>query len=153
MYRSQVEIRRVFDVHVPPEAAFAYFSDPNRAFERFAPDFVVRWAGPIQPGTMFQIDAPNPADSCDGVVDTYDPPRHLAYRIWVRKAPDRGGVVKIEVEPTRLGASVAAVMETKMSRTMELAAKVMRPWLAFQARRGTRKLVRALEVEYGAAPD
>lgn len=146
-----MKIRRVFTVRVPPKAAFAFFSDPGRAFDRLASTYHVTWKGPIEPGATFELVAPNPADHCAGVVEDYEPPRHLRYRLWVKDHPERGGVVMMDFEDTGEATEVAAVVETRMSPLLELAANFLRPWLAVQANRGTRKLVRSVESDYRAA--
>ena len=147
-YSREVRMRRQFDVPVRPEEAFEFFSDPNRAFERSASAYRVTWSGPIATGARFWLDAPDPKDNCDGIVDAFEPPGQLAFRLWVRDHPDRGGTATYRFEPTEAGTRVDGVAETHMSRTLELAAALLRPLLALQARRGTRKLVGAIEAAY-----
>lgn len=147
-YSREVRIRRQFDVPVRPEEAFEFFSDPNRAFERLASAYRVTWSGPIATGARFRLDAPDPNDSCDGILDASEPPVQLAFRLWVRDHPDRGGTATYRFEPTEAGTRVDGVAETHMSRTLEIAAALLRPFLALQARRGTRKLVGAIEAAH-----
>ena len=56
-----MERRESFEVRVPIEVAFDFFSDPSQAFERRAPQFRVRWEGSIGSGSTFAIDGPNPS--------------------------------------------------------------------------------------------
>jgi uncharacterized protein YndB with AHSA1/START domain len=139
-------MRQEFDVRVPTDAVFAFFADPNHAFERLAPQLQARWDGPIGAGTAFHLEAPNPRDHCDGVVDALDPPRRLSYRLWRRTDPGSGGTVTMEFEPTAGGTHVLGVVTTRMNGTaLEVASHLLRPLLARQARRGTAGLIRELE--------
>lgn len=45
---------------------------------------------------------------------------------------------------------VIAEIDTQMGRLLELGAWALRPWLAFQAGRGTQVLIGTLESEYRA---
>jgi uncharacterized protein YndB with AHSA1/START domain len=143
-------MRRSFQVRVPPDVAFAFISDPGRAFETL-PGYRVEWSGPIQPGATFIMVPPNPGDAAEGIVDEFEPPRHLSYRLWVRTHAERQGSVTMDFSPTADGTEVAAEINTQMGRLLELGAWALRPWLALQARRGTRVLVGILESEYRAA--
>jgi uncharacterized protein YndB with AHSA1/START domain len=143
-------MQQAFEVRVPPAIAFEFFSDPNHAFQRLAPQHRVTWDGPIRPGARFRLDSPNPADRCDGEVHIYEPPHRVSYRVWLRDRPDREGTAIIRFEPTADGTLVSGVMTASMSRLLELAARLLKPALAIQARRGTRRLIRMLESEYQA---
>ena len=141
---------RRFAVRVPAEIAFAYFSDPGRAFDRLAPQYHVTltWSGPIERGATFELRAPNPHDNCTGVVEEFQRPRHLSYRLWVTDDPERGGVVTMDFEGKTDTTEVEATIETRMSPGYEVAASLLRPLLVLLARRGIKKQVRILEEDY-----
>jgi uncharacterized protein YndB with AHSA1/START domain len=144
-----VEVRQEFDVRVPADAAFAFFADPNHAFERLAPQLRARWDGSLGPGTTFRLEAPNPRDNCDGVVDDLDPPRRLSYRLWRRSDPDSAGTVTMEFEPTADGTHVVGVITTRMNgAALGVASRLLQPLLAIQARRGKAALIREVERYY-----
>ena len=143
-------MRHEFEVRVPADAAFAFFSDPNRAFERSGSNLHVRWLEPIGPGARYQVDAPNPADDCDGVVDAYEPSRRLSIRMWSRRHPDRGGTTTLEFEPTPTDTLVKGILSTESSRSLELGALLLKPLLAGLSRRGMRRMAAVLEADYEA---
>jgi uncharacterized protein YndB with AHSA1/START domain len=140
-------MQQQFEARVDPAAAFAFFANPERAFELFGPQFSVTWDGPIAAGTAFHVDTPNPTDRTDGVVEVFDPPHALAYRMWVKDHPDRGGEVTMTFEPTATGTRVRSATETRMTGALQVGAHLIRPWLAMRARQGTKRLIAALEAE------
>jgi uncharacterized protein YndB with AHSA1/START domain len=142
-----VKIRHEFEVRVPPDGAFGFFSDPNRAFERLGTNLHVRWLEPIGPGARYEVDAGTHGDSYEGVVDRYEPPRRLRIRMWTRAQPDRGGTTEMEFEPTPTGTLVRATLSTEMGRFLELGAFVIRPLLSRQSRRGMERMASILEAD------
>jgi uncharacterized protein YndB with AHSA1/START domain len=141
-------MRRAFEVRIPPQAAFSFFSDPNLAFERMASQFRVVWLDPIAGGSRFRLEAPNPRDICEGLVESYEPPNRLVFRIWPRDHPDRAGVAAYQFVPTPGGTRVVGSGVTQMGPILQLAAAVLKPLLAVVARRGERRLIQAAESAY-----
>lgn len=144
-----MEMRQSVEVRVPREVAFAFFSDPSRAFAT-APELRFTWDGPIQAGTGFHFDSRDAMDSCDGVVESYDAPGHIALRMWSRDHPERAGSVAVDFASTEAGTRVEALVATEMNHSLQLAAAILRPWLAWQSRRGMKRLVGILEAEHRA---
>lgn len=147
-----MDVHQQFELRVPIEAAFEYLSDPNRAMELLDPRFRVEWQGPMAVGTAFHLVAPNPKDHFDGAVDEFDPPRRVAYRMWVTSEPARRATVQMDFMPTASGTRIVGTATMTGRGAAERAAQwVIRPFLAIVQRRGARKLVRAIESDYAAA--
>lgn len=143
-----MERRESFEVRVPIEVAFDFFSDPSQAFERRAPQFRVRWEGSIGSGSTFAIDGPNPKDRTEGVVDAYEPPRRFVARMWLTRDPQLGGTISLTFAATPEGTLVSATSSTRMGALAELVTRVGWLILAIPARRGRNALVRGLEAEF-----
>jgi carbon monoxide dehydrogenase subunit G len=147
-----MEMRHEFEVRLPVEAAFGYLSDPNRAMELLDPRFRVEWEGSMAVGATFHLVAPNPKDHFDGVVEEFDQPRRVAYRLWSSIEPARGGTVQMDFAPTASGTRVVGITTTTLKGTAEnVAQRLMRPALVILFRRGTKKLIRAIESAYQAS--
>jgi uncharacterized protein YndB with AHSA1/START domain len=147
-----MEMRHEFELRLPVETAFDYLSDPNRAMGLLDPRFRVEWEGPMEVGATFHLVAPNPKDHFDGVVEEFDRPRRVAYRMWVTSEPARGGTVEMDFLSTGSGTRVVGLANTTLKGAAEnVAQRLLRPFLAIEFRRGTKRLIRAIESDHQAS--
>ncbi len=131
-------------VDAPLAAAYRYLSDPSLSAADVAPRSTVEPAGQVHQGDEITLDGPGLATPFRIQVTELVPPTRIAFRMSALDYPDRVSEASYELEAMGSQTRVTGTMETHLPSRLEVGARLIRPLLWLQARRGNRRIAAAI---------
>lgn len=137
-------------VNAPVEAVFRYLAHPAMTAADVAPRLSIEPGGMVGPGDVLTLDGPGLQGPWRVEVAELIPPRKITFRAFGTDHAGAGGLATYELEPAGNQTRVTGSMQTKLAGRLEFGARLMKPVLWLQARRGNRRIAAAIERRYGA---
>jgi hypothetical protein len=137
-------------VDAPVEAVFRYLANPAMAFADVTPRMSIDPGGPVRLGDILTVTAPGLKEPWQLEVVELVPLRKVTFRMFGTDQLGAGSTASYELQPAGDRTRVAGSMHTQLAGRLGLGARLMKPVIWVQARRGNRKIAAAIERRYRA---
>lgn len=139
-------LRAAFDVAVPREAVFGYYSDPERMLD-FPASAVIHTKDSGGAGMSFRVEMPKRDRDVKGEVE-YEAPSRITIRAWPVRRPDCVTTSAVEFHAVDGKTRVARAVDLPLSFVASAVMWLMLPVYRVHVRRKGRKAAAQIEDEH-----